>query len=324
MKAPSSRAAMALTLQFTLVTLLVERPLNLGILTGLAALVWLTGRRGRHWAPVTLILILSTWSVMLTQGLFYGGFPRTALIRLLPGSLFPLGDPPGLYLYGEGLLHGLLQSLRFDVMILLGAGLLARYGNDELVEGLRGFRLPATLCFLFSLALRFLPLMVEELRTAWTAQRLRGFRPFGPGAGGAWRRSGAGTWPRFGAVGRVILFPLFASNLRKSDEIAAALLSRGFAPEEAGPIQPLGRGEALLYWAGLLAVAAPAPPPGGRGGGVSGGGRGAGGQKRWPRRYEANQDCTYADEGQWQVNTTGSSVCRGRPLSRRSKRRSDG
>ncbi|MCH7478700.1 MAG: energy-coupling factor transporter transmembrane protein EcfT [SAR324 cluster bacterium] len=246
MKALSSRAAMALALQFTLVTLLVDRPLNLGILTGLAALVWLTGRRGRHWVPVTLILILSTWSVMLTQGLFYGGFPRTALIRLLPGSVFPLGDPPGLYLYGEGLLHGLLQSLRFDVMILLGAGLLARYGNDELVEGLRGFRLPATLCFLFSLALRFLPLMVEELRTAWTAQRLRGFRPFGPGAGGAWRRSGT--------VARVILFPLFASNLRKSDEIAAALLSRGFAPEEAGPIQPLGRGEALLCWAGLLAV----------------------------------------------------------------------
>ena len=270
MKALSPRAAMALALQFTLVTLLVERPLNLGILTGLAALVWLTGRRGRHWAPVMLILILSTWSVMLTQGLFYGGFPRTALIRLLPGSVFPLGDPPGLYLYGEGLLHGLLQSLRFDVMILLGAGLLARYGNDELVEGLRGFRLPATLCFLFSLALRFLPLMVEELRTAWTAQRLRGFRPFGAGAGGAWRRSGAVTWrrfgaetwrrtgavtwQRFGAVGRVILFPLFASNLRKSDEIAAALLSRGFAPGEAGPIQPLGRGEALLCWAGLLAV----------------------------------------------------------------------
>lgn len=246
MKALSPRAAMALALQFTLVTLLVERPLNLGILTALAALVWLTGRRGRHWVPVMLILILSTWSVMLTQGLFYGGFPRTALIRLLPGSVFPLGDPPGLYLYGEGLLHGLLQSLRFDVMILLGAGLLARYGNDELVEGLRGFRLPATLCFLFSLALRYLPLMVEELRTAWTAQRLRGFRPFGAGAGGVWRR--------FGAVGRVILFPLFASNLRKSDEIAAALLSRGFAPGEAGPIQPLGRGEALLCWVGLLAV----------------------------------------------------------------------
>lgn len=247
MKTLSSRAAMALTLQFALVTLLVERPLNLGILTGLAALYWLTGRRGRHWAPVLLILILSTWSVMLTQGLFYEGFPRTALVRLLPGSVFPLGDPPGLYLYGEGLLHGLLQSLRFNVMILLGAGLLARYGNDELVEGLRGFRLPATLCFLFSLALRFLPLMVEELRTAWTAQRLRGFRPFGAGAGGVWRHPGT--------VGRVILFPWFASNLRKSDEIAAALLSRGFAPEDGGLIQPLGREEALICWAGLLAVA---------------------------------------------------------------------
>ncbi|MCH7477046.1 MAG: hypothetical protein IIA14_02970, partial [SAR324 cluster bacterium] len=31
--------------------------------------------------------------------------------------------------------------------------------------------------------------------------------------------------------------------------------SRGFAPEDGGLIQPLGREEALICWAGLLAVA---------------------------------------------------------------------
>jgi len=190
------------------------------------------------------LLAVGTWSVVLSQGLFYASEPRTAVLTLLGPEAFPLGRPPGLYLYGEGLRHGLIQSLRFDVMLLLGAGLLARYGGDELMAGLRALRLPAPLGFLFAMALRFVPMMAAEARATWRAQHLRGFRAVRGGV------------PRPLAAVRVLLLPLLAGNVRRADEVAAALHSRGVVPTHApvAAAPAAAPGERVLCWGGAAAL----------------------------------------------------------------------
>jgi energy-coupling factor transport system permease protein len=238
MKRLHPQTALLLAFQAAVLALVLERPANLLALAGAAALYWLAVGGRRHWAATLLLLLLGTWSLMLSQGLFYEGVPRTAWLRLLPPEAFPFGRPAGLYLYREGLLHGLLQSLRIHTALLLGVGLLTRYGTDELAAGLRAAGVPGAVCFLASLALRYVPLLLEDVRALWLAQRLRGLR------------LGVAT---VGGLPRLLLLPLLAATVRRADEVAAALLSRGFspaAPPPAAPRAPLR--QRALAWAGAL------------------------------------------------------------------------
>lgn len=244
MTRPHPFTALALAFLAALVVLLAERPLALLLLAAGAAVYALTGapRGARWWRWLALLLLAGTWTMALTQGLFYGGAPRTVWVELLPPGAFPLGDPPGLYLYREGLAHGVMQSLRFHAIVLLGAGLLGRYGAERLAAGLRAGGLPGPLCFLAAMALRNVPVLAAELRTLWLAQRLRGMRP------------AAGML----ALPRVLLLPLLAANLRRADEIAASLRARGFSWEaDAAPPRerPPAR-ERLLIWLGAALTGA--------------------------------------------------------------------
>lgn len=229
MKKLSPQAAMVLAFQAATFSLLVSRPLSLGLIAALAGVYWLAGAQRRHIWWMAAVLALGAWSVVISQGLFYEGSPRTALVRLLPGGVFPFGDPPGLFLYAEGLRYGLIQSLRFSAIVLLGGGVLARYGTDEMAEGLRALRIPSPLCFLFAMSLRFFPLMLAEARAIWHAQHFRGYRLL------------AGIWPGASPSNtKVLLLPLLSAQVRKADEIAAALRSRGFSlnaetPEDGTP-----------------------------------------------------------------------------------------
>ncbi len=230
--------ALALCFEAALLALLLEHTANLALLAALACAWWLAGGGARYWLWTLLLVASGTWSLMVTQGLFYAAEPRTGWLRLLGPEQFPWGQPPGLYLYREGVLYGLEQSLRADVMILLAAGLLGRYGPDQLAAGLRALGLPAALCLLAAMALRQVPLLAEEWRSAWLAQRLRGLR----------------LRPT-GAVLRAALLPMLAGNVRRADEIAAALQSRGIVLDGSA----LGgtswataapAGQRLLAWAG--------------------------------------------------------------------------
>lgn len=240
-------AAVVLAGEFALLTLLVERTETLLALAALAAAFAWSGSARRHGWALVAILLLGTWTMLLTQGLFHGGAPRTAIVRLLAPAFFPWGEPPGLYLYREGLLHGLVQSLRVDVMLLLGAGLLRRYAGDELMGALTALRMPPALGVLFAMALRFLPVLAQELRLAHRARRLR---------------TGALGWPGLPWAGGPDwtgpLQPVLAANLRRADEIAAALRSRGFsfAGLRPQPVPPLRPAERAACWMGAALLAA--------------------------------------------------------------------
>lgn len=233
--------ALALTFLAAVLVLVVERTHSLVLLAVVGALYAFTGGAWRWWRWLLLLCAAATWSLALSQGMFYMGSPRTVLVQLLPPldwlAHAPGGEAQGVYLYREGLLHGAVQSLRMHAMILLAAGLLARYSADRLALGLRAAGLPASVTFLAAMALRQVPVIAEEARVLWLAQRLRGMRLlFGPGSVAA-------------SPGR-LLMPLLAGNLRRADEIAAALHARGFALSvlaQAQPERPPTR-ERILMW----------------------------------------------------------------------------
>lgn len=230
----SPQTAMVLAFEAAILTMMVSRPLSLGLIAVLAGGIWLAGGGRRHGWVMGALLALGAWSVVFSQGLFYEGAPRTPLLMLLPGGVFPFGEPPGLYLYIEGLRHGLVQSLRFSAIVLLGASLLVRYSTDEMAGGLRALRLPAPLCFLFSMTLRFFPLIVAEGKTTWHAQHFRGYRLWPSVLSSLRPGFRPGRTRRLSPV-RVLMLPLLAAQVRKADEIAAALHSRGYSPAHTAP-----------------------------------------------------------------------------------------
>jgi energy-coupling factor transport system permease protein len=232
----SATAALALGAELALLGLLLERPLNLALLAALAFAWAAPAIPRRAWPWLLAGLGLASWSLMATQGLFYEGVPRTALLRLLPPAGFPFGDPKGLYVYREGLVYGLLQSLRGLALLLIAAGLVGRYGLEELSRGLRALGLPGPVGLLAVLAVRQVPLLAAEARTVWVALRLKGLAP--------------------ASALRAGLVPLLAGHVRRADETAAALWSRGLGTQAGEPAPPpLRPAERALVWslAALLA-----------------------------------------------------------------------
>jgi energy-coupling factor transport system permease protein len=161
-----------------------------------------SGWRGR----ILGMILLITWSTVLSQGLFWAGWPRTPLWTLGP-----------LHFYREGALHGLLQSARFIAALSGGALLAVSTPPDRLVSALITMRIPFGLALMAASSMRFLPLVAEEwgvvrqARDARSARRLRG--PWT-----ALRREA------------MLLQPLLARALRRSLALAESLDTRGFHP----------------------------------------------------------------------------------------------
>lgn len=225
--------ALAVSLEGTLIATIVDRPVNLVAIAGVAAMCTAPVLSRRAWPWLLAALALMSWTLAWTQGFFWTGQPRTVLLQVLPPAWFPFGDPPGLALYREGVVHGLVESLRGHALLWIGAGLVARCGVEELSRGLRALRVPGAASLLAVLAVRQMPLMVEDARTAWTALRLKGLGPVA-------------------ALGAVWV-PLFTSHLRRADEVAAALHARGIGTGTGEPPPPPSpAGERIVAWVGGL------------------------------------------------------------------------
>jgi energy-coupling factor transport system ATP-binding protein len=217
-------SAVVVLLALGSLAVLLDRALVLWGLAGLSLVQFLrlpVPRRAR-WATLGAILGV-VWTTVLSQGLFYGDVPRTALVRLGP-----------LALWAEGIGWGLVQSARLVAVTLVGVGLATTTSPDRLTALLRALRVPAVLAFLAVMAVRFIPTVVAEGATVDRARRRRG-HPLRVG----------------------VLRPLVARAYRRALRLADSLDSRGF-DVRSPPVEAAGWtvGDRLVGVSAVLVVGA--------------------------------------------------------------------
>jgi energy-coupling factor transport system permease protein len=194
-----------------ILAVLLERPASLGLLAACCALAALLAPVGARWRwRGTLLVLALVWSTVLSQGLFYAADPRVALVTLGPVTI-----------YREGVMHGLVQSLRFVAVALAGVGLAASSSPDSLLDALLALRVPWGLAFLSATALRFLPVTGREIQAIRAARARRG-RPVFARTPWAWL-----------ALEVAMVRPVLARSLRRAKTLAESLDARGFDASSA-------------------------------------------------------------------------------------------
>jgi len=148
----------------------------------------------------------------------------TAVLNLLytPGEGAPLIQAGFIHIYAEGVRTAVFMVLR--ILLLISCTFLLTYTTspilltdalEDLLKGLKKLHVPVhELAMMMSIALRFIPTLIEETDKIMSAQRARGadFE-----SGGLIRRAKA-LIP--------LLVPLFVSAFRRADELAVAMECR--------------------------------------------------------------------------------------------------
>ena len=134
---------------------------------------------------LAILLILLIWGTVYSQALFYSQLPRTVIFTIISPDFPVLGwmTNGGLFVYAEGLQHGAIQGLRSASIMSLGLLICWTTDSRDMLNGLVGLSVPYSVAFMVVTAVRFLPIIITEVTTVITVQRLRGFSPkkFGSG-----------------------------------------------------------------------------------------------------------------------------------------------
>ena len=149
----------------------------------------------------------------------------TAILNLFltTGEGEPLVQFWGIKIYEEGIVRAFFMAYRV-VLLIVGTSVLLTYttspisltdGLESLLSPLKAIKIPVHLfAMMMSIALRFIPTLVEETEKIMNAQKSRG-ADFS--SGGLVKRAKA-LIP--------ILIPLFVSSFKRADELATAMECR--------------------------------------------------------------------------------------------------
>ena len=168
---------------------------------------------------LTILLAVALWGTVFSQAIFYAGYPRTAILTLIPADAGSLGRMTGgIFIYREGFLYGIVQGLRFLVMTTLGMLVVWTTEPQDMLVGMLRMRVPYTQAFMLITAFRFIPILLEEVNAILLAMRIKGFRAL-----------------KYGIIHPVrtavyIMNPLLANLVRKSGFLALSVECRGFSP----------------------------------------------------------------------------------------------
>ncbi len=213
------RTKITFVLAVSLLSITLDHLTSLGLLALVSFTAFLkSGPKGVQLKGALLFLSLTVWGVIFSQGIFYQRFPRSILFSIIPGFECWGWHFNGLHIYRQGLFYGLVQSLRFVAASSAGLALCLTTSSQGLFKALAGLRVPYSLSFLAVIAVRFLPIIAEEMLKIRRAMKLKGYRPFKAGLKHTVRTE----------ISAVL--PLLAATMRRSREIAESLLTRGFDP----------------------------------------------------------------------------------------------
>ena len=203
--------------------ILLDSPISLSVcfLTGIVLLA--LSRPSWHQIRLLMLFVLfGTWGLIYSQAIFYNEFPRTLIFTLIDKD-FPIigGITGGIHFYREGLFHGAIQSLRFSTTLTIGCFIIWTTQPQDLLLAFVKLRVPYSLAFMVTTALRYIPLIGAEAMTVVRSQRLRGFRHL--------RLNVIHTFS--GILNS--LRPILTNNIRRATQLGEAVESRAFSPEAA-------------------------------------------------------------------------------------------
>ena len=170
---------------------------------------------------LALVLLISTWATVYSQAIFYDQTPRTPLLTIIPETFPFLGSlTSGVSIYKEGLWHGLRQSLRFSMLITMGAFVVTTTQPRDLLLGLIRLGVPYPISFMTTTAIRYLPMLGSEAQLVLKSQQLRGVRHFQLNPLSTLRH----------LVGTVR--PILINNIRRATRMSEAIESRAFSADQ--------------------------------------------------------------------------------------------
>ncbi|AOM84530.1 energy-coupling factor transporter transmembrane component T family protein [Salisediminibacterium beveridgei] len=135
---------------------------------------------------------------------------------------------PFVTIYSAGVMEGAMIALKLTMIITMASLLTLTTTPIDLTDGmermlspLNRFKAPThELALMMSIALRFIPTLLEETKTIIHAQMARGAN-FSEGS----------LWNRIKAL-IPILVPLFAQSFKRAEDLATAMEARGYAGGE--------------------------------------------------------------------------------------------
>lgn len=186
---------------------------NLGLAIVTLGLVLWAGAKPRQ-----LFTLLAPLSIIVVIVMIFGAYSfnstdpsmieSTRIVFAFPGGVLPLtaGDVS----------YGVSLGLRIVTMVLATSLLLLCTPIDHFVAAMRQARVPHVIVFIVMTALRFIPTLQYRAEQVLDAQRARG-----------------ATVDQGGMIRRVrayipVMIPLLTSGIRMSDDLAAAMINRGW------------------------------------------------------------------------------------------------
>jgi len=109
------------------------------------------------------------------------------------------------------------MGLRITALIIFGLVFISTTQPEEFTYGLRRLGMPATVSVALALAFRFVPTLMETVRTVTDAQRARGLKLHTGGLGTRLRRYVH------------LIVPILGYGLRRADDLSRALEARGLS-----------------------------------------------------------------------------------------------
>jgi len=224
------RTRLLLVLALGILAITVDSLPALGLLALLSTLALARTRLSwRIWRGIGTLILVIIWSTVFSQGLFYGEQPRVALVELGP-----------VVIWREGVVWGLIQSLRMISLSLAGAALAMSTPPDRIFAALLRLRVPYGLAFLAVTALRFVPQVGREMLIVRRARARRG-RPVHKRNPLAWLQ-----------LELMLLKPVVARSLRRARVLAESLDARGFDPSAPRAVR---RPLVMAWWEPALLMA---------------------------------------------------------------------
>ncbi|HTN58731.1 MAG TPA: energy-coupling factor transporter transmembrane component T [Protaetiibacter sp.] len=186
---------------------------NLALSVVAVALILWAGARPRQ-----LLTLLGPLSVIVVIVMVFGAYSYSPASAVLAESRevvvsFPDGALP---LTVGGISYGVSLGLRIITMVIATSLLLLCTPIDHFVAAMRQGRVPHVIVFIVMTALRFIPTLQHRAEQVLDAQRARG-----------------ATVDQGGMIRRVrayipVMVPLLTSGIRMSDDLAAAMINRGW------------------------------------------------------------------------------------------------